>query len=102
MLGDVGPGLGVGAGGVWVPHGLGNTVSFVKRGQREKVTARRGGRVDTRAGTYRGVGLDDSPATVRRELGRPAHWGPNEPVVPLGTDFLETSTGPSPDGSAAR
>lgn len=95
VLGGVGPGLDVGAGGVWIPHGLDNTVSYVKRGRRVKATPRRGGKIDERAGTYRGVGLGDAPDTVTRALGRPAHWSTNEPVVPLGVDFLDTSTGPS-------
>jgi streptogramin lyase len=95
VLGDVGDGIAFGGGALWVPHGADASVSVVRRTDPTPVSRTGGGAIDELAGTYKGVGIGDSPAHVRGKLGRPGHWSPREAIVPLDVDFLAVSYGAS-------
>jgi hypothetical protein len=52
-------------------------------------TAERALVMDWKQGTYEGVRLGDSTASVIRVIGRPEQRGPSEPLEPIGEDFYE-------------
>lgn len=53
----------------------------------DRGAAARAGRIDERAGTYRGVGLDDSAARVKRVFGKPAPFRGD--LSPVGHNFYD-------------
>jgi hypothetical protein len=61
-------------------------VSACGEGSDTATSAKAGGAIDARAGTYRGVGLGDRTARVRRAFGKPARFGPNQGIFPPDAD----------------